>query len=238
MKMKIVLVLIIFMIILVFSYSNTNKKEINYTLLGDKELFSNNIISKNFSDLIYDKLKKEIKIGKYNKDFIKEDIRIIDVINQIEDNEEINNQNIQKVLKDSNIIMLNIGNNEIKYKLSKYDENDNNDKEIYLYLDQTIDDYKNLIKLLKKYNNDNIVLLSNYNDTNIKNNDKYYKYINNKLETFSKENNIKYLNINSLLNKKGNLTNTNPKYITNEGNLALFNKIYSKISNLYLHKTL
>lgn len=238
MKLKIILVLAIFTIILIFSYSNMNKKSINYTILGDKELFSNNIISKNFLDLIYDELKNKTNFGLYNKSFLKEDIRIIDVINQIKDNEKINDENIQKVLKNSNILILHIGNNEIRYKLSKYDINENNERQIYIYLNQIIDDYKTLIELIKKYNNNNIIILGNYNDTNINKNNKYYKYVNDKLYNYSISNNIYFIDINSILIKDNNLTKTIPIYITNEGNLALFNKIYSKINNLYLHKIL
>ncbi|MBQ9024733.1 MAG: SGNH/GDSL hydrolase family protein [Bacilli bacterium] len=239
MKIKIILILLLFTILLIFSYSSMNKKVINYTIMGDKDLFSNNIKSKNFSDLIYEELSKQTDFGNYNQDFVKDDIRIIDIINQIKDNERINNQNIQKLLKNTNILLLHIGNNEIKYKLSKYDINENNDKEIYLYLDQIINDYKELIKLLKNYDNNHIIILSNYNNTNIIENNKYYMYINDNINKLCKENNIQFINLFDILNKNNdNITNTNPTYITNKGNLALFNKIYSKIDKLYLHKTI
>ena len=239
MKIKIILILLLFTILLIFSYSSMNKKVINYTIMGDKDLFSNNIKSKNFSDLIYEELSKQTDFGNYNQDFVKDDIRIIDIINQIKDNERINNQNIQKLLKNTNILLLHIGNNEIKYKLSKYDINENNDKEIYLYLDQIINDYKELIKLLKNYDNNHIIILSNYNNTNIIVNNKYYMYINDNINKLCKENNIQFINLFDILNKNNdNITNTNPTYITNKGNLALFNKIYSKIDKLYLHKTI
>ena len=123
MKIKILVVLIIFTIILVFSYAKINNEEINYTILGDKNIYKNNIISKNFSDLIYEKLQNQDNFGLYNKNFIKEDIRIIDVINQIKDNEIIDNKSIQNILKNTNILILHIGNNEINYKLSKIDIN-------------------------------------------------------------------------------------------------------------------
>ena len=75
MKKKIILVLIILTVILFFSFPNFYKHKINYTILGDKQLFTNNIISKNFSDLIYDELIEKDKII-YNKDFINNDVRI------------------------------------------------------------------------------------------------------------------------------------------------------------------
>lgn len=234
MKMKIVIILIIFMVVLLFSYSKMNKEEINYTILGDKELFSNNIISKNFSDLIYDKLSYEDNFGFYSEDFIKKDIRIIDVINQITDNEKIDGITIQNILKRTNILLLNIGNNEINYKLSKIDE-DTSNKAVYIYLDDVYDDLIELINIIKNYDDKNIILLGFYNDTGNTNNNKYYEYMNNKLNIYCKKNNITFINLFNILNKNEDYLSN--KYITNEGNLAIFNKIYSKIDNLYLHKT-
>ena len=238
MKIKILVVLIIFTIILVFSYAKINNEKINYTILGDKNIYKNNIISKNFSDLIYEKLQNQDNFGLYNKNFIKEDIRIIDVINQIKDNEIIDNKSIQNILKNTNILILHIGNNEINYKLSKIDINNNDDKVIYKYLNEVLIDYINLIDELKKYNIENIIILGNYNDTNKLSNNKYYSYINKQIEDYSKNNNIYYINLQNLLVNNKYLTNTNQVYITNKGNLAIFDKIYTKIDNLYLHKTL
>lgn len=235
--MKILLVLIIFTAFMFFLYKKIPKDEINYTILGDKELFSYNIISKNFSDLIYDKLKDESSFGFYSKDFIQYDIRIIDLINDIKENKKIDNISIQNILKRTNLLILNIGNNELNYKLSNKDSSDLNDKMIFKYLDEVIDDLLDLIVLIRKYNDGNIYLIGYYNDTLNSDNDKYYEYINNKLSIYSKSNNINYINLYNILNKNNDyLTHTKQVYITNEGNLAIFSKLYSKINRLYLHK--
>ena len=86
MKMKIVIVLAFFSFLVFISYLQTNKKEINYTILGNKELFSNNLKSVNFTDLVYKDLDDKNLIGFYSKDFIRKDIRTIDVINDIDNN--------------------------------------------------------------------------------------------------------------------------------------------------------
>ena len=237
MKLKIIIIFTFFSLIVIGFYLNSNKKEYNYTILGDKEIYKNNIISKNFTDLIYDKLSNEEYFGRYNEDFIFDDIRIIDIINQIEENKQINNNTIQNILKNTDILIIFVGNNEINYKLSKNNPYENNDKQIYTYLDQVENDMLNMIKLIKKYNNSNIILLGLYNDTNNLYNDRYYEYINKKIQNISLNNNIIFINTYDILNKNSdNLTKTSPVYITNEGNMALFNKIYSKIDKLYLHK--
>lgn len=234
--MKLFIVFIIFTLLIIFLYKNSIKEEINYTILGEKNLFSNNLKSKNFSDLLFDELIKEKKFGFYSKDFIDNDIRIVDLINYINNNKTTNEITIQNILKRTNLLLLNIGNNEINYKLSKVDEY-TNENDIYNYLDEVSTDLFKLIDLIKKYNSDNIILMGYYNDTSNIQNDKYYKYINNKVKEFCKANNIYYTDLFSLLNKNEDyLTKTNPIYITNEGNLAIFDKLYSKIDCLYLHK--
>ncbi len=236
MKMKIILVLIFFSLIILISYIQNNNNEINYTILGDKELFSNNLKSINFADLISKKLDDEEILGFYSKDFIKKDIRIIDVINDIDQNLNIDNISIQNIIKRTDVLILNIGNNEINYKLSKIDDN-NQDYEIYKYLDQVVLDINELFNKIKSLNSKKIIFLGYFNDTNNVNNDKYYNYINKKVEQLTKNNNIIYIDLFSILNKNADyLTKSYPVYITNEGNMAIYKKIILKINDLDLHK--
>lgn len=236
MKMKIILLLIFFSLIALISYIQTNSKEINYTILGDKELFSNNLKSVNFADLIYKKLDDENLLGFYSKDFIKEEIRTIDVINDIDNNYEVDNITIQNILKRTDILILSIGNNEINYKLSRIDNTINNDNEIYKYLDSVIIDINNLVQKIENINKCEIIFLGFYNNTNNINNDKYYKYINKKLNNILSKRNIEYINLFDILNKNdNNITKSNPVYITNEGNMAIYDQIIRKINKLDLH---
>ena len=236
MKMKIILVLSFFSLLIFISFIQNNSSEINYTILGDKELFSNNLKSVNFADLVSRNLEEIEELGFYSKDFIKENIRTIDVINDINQNLTIDNISIQNILKRTDILIINIGNNEINYKLSKinYEENDN---EIYRYLDEVIIDIQDLFKTIKKINKKRIIFLGYYNDTNNVNNDKYYIYINKKIKEISNNENIEFIDLYNILNKNNDyITKSNPVYITNEGNIAIYNNIIRKINKLDLHK--
>lgn len=235
--MKILIILLFFTLVILFSYIKSNKEDINYTIIGEKEVFSNNIISKNFSDLLYDELSKDKNFGFYSKEFTSNDIRAIDIINNIDSNVQIDNIYIQNILKRTSILIVNSGNNEINYKLSKVDNNENNDNEIYIYLDEVYNDIENLINKIKNYNDGKIIYLGVYNDTGNKENNKYYEYINKKLNHLMNKYDIEYINLYNILNKNEDyLTGSEKIYITNEGNIAIFNKICSKISELYLHK--
>lgn len=237
MKMKIILLILFFALIAFISYLYGETNEINYTILGDKELFSNNLKSVNFADLIYRKLDDEKVIGFYSKDFLKENIRTIDITNDINDNLTIDNISIQNILKRTDMLIISIGNNEINYKLSKNSEDLNNSNEIYKYLDTVIIDVENLIQKIEILNKSDIIFLGYYNDTNNPNNDKYYKYINNKLLKILNKRNIIFIDLFNILNKNNDyLTLTTPIYITNEGNLAIYNKIVREIDKLDLHK--
>ena len=131
---------------------------------------------------------------------------------------------------------LSIGNNEISYKLSKIDKDINNDSEIYKYLDEVVNDVSVLFDIIKKLNECQIIVLGYYNDTGNIENDKYYSYINQKMLNEFNSKNIDYINLFEILNKNSDyLTKTNPTYITNEGNMAIYSKIISKIDELHLH---
>lgn len=237
MKMKIIIVLAFFSLLVFVSYiQNSNNKDINYTILGDKEIFSNNLKSVNFSDLISKKLDEENILGFYSKDFIKKDIRIIDVINDIDNNITVDNISIQNILKRTNILLLSIGNNEISYKLSKIDTEINNDAQIYNYLDEIVNDNIKLLEKISHLSKCKIIFLGYYNNTNNIENNKYYIYINNKIKQLLNNYNSEFIDLFNILNKNDEyLTSTTPVYITNEGNITIYNKIVSKISNLDLH---
>lgn len=237
MKMKIILLILFFGLIVFISYLYSENNEINYTILGDKEIFSNNLKSVNFADLVYKKLEDEKVIGFYSKDFIKENIRTIDITNDINDNLTIDNISIQNILKRTDMLIISIGNNEINYKLSKNDDDLNNENEIYKYLDTVIIDVENLVQKIEILNKSEMIFLGYYNDTNNSKNDKYYKYINKKLQKVLEKRNIIFIDLFNILNKNEDyLTSTTPVYITNEGNLAIYNKIVSEIDKLDLHK--
>ena len=106
-----------------------------------------------------------------------DDYRVIDLINDINDNIKINNRSLQNMLIKSNIIVISIGANDLKHKKNLD----------YKYSDELINDLEKLLKLIRKYNKDKIYFIG-YN-----NKDKYYAYINNKMKYICKLNKIEYI---------------------------------------------
>ena len=151
--------------------------------------------SKNIEKSFKDKLDNSVI---YNK----EDYRVMDLMNDINNNKKINYNNktytFDNLLVKANYITISIGMDDLIYK-----------KEVdYKYIDELIFDIEKLLILIRKYNKDNIYLLSLYNTKNIS---KVIEYANTKIEKICKKNKINYVDI-SKINK---INNKNKMYIAN-----------------------
>ena len=231
-----ILVLIIFISIICFiSLKEFKGDEINYTIIGDKSLFSNTIKSVNYADLISNNLLEEDKLGFYSKDFIYEDLRVTDLTTKISENDTQNNLSIQNILHKTDLLIINIGNNDIKYKLSSIDEDNINDQYIYNYIDEVIKDISKLLGQISSISKAKIIFIGYYNDTNNSYNDRFYKYINMNLKKMLSNKDIIYIDTQNILNSDDDFLDIDKKvYISSEGNIELYNVILSKIKKIYL----
>lgn len=235
--MKIIILIIFISVVCFISVKEYNKNVINYTIIGDKSLFSNTVKSVNYVDLISNYLLEEDKLGFYSKDFIYENIRVTDLLNKIKENDIQDDLSIQNILNKTNLLVINIGNNELNYKISNIDVENANDKYIYKYLDEVINDIMHLLYKIDNISKANIIFIGYYNDTINSYNDRYYDYINSKLEKKLKKLNITYINTQKILNEKRSYLDIDKNvYITSDGNIRLYDVILSKIKEIYLQK--
>ena len=154
------IILIIILIFLVYAiYLLTVDRKINYLYIGIKGKELN------------------LKVDTYTSYIRDDDYRVIDLINDINDNIKIDNRTLQNLLIKSNIIAISIGNNDLNHKINLD----------YKYSDELINDLEQLLKLIRKYNKDKIYFIG-YNNTN-----KYYIYINNKMKYICKLNKIEFI---------------------------------------------
>jgi lysophospholipase L1-like esterase len=119
--------------------------------------------------------------------------RIGELVRDIKSNIEINNRSIQNILIKSDLVIIEIGIDELYMALNV------NDK--YKYLDGMIDNMDELVKEVKKYCKEKVLLIGYYNPSN-KDNLKYVNYINERYFDISKKYNISYLDISELNNPK------------------------------------
>ena len=127
-------------------------------------------------------------------------------------------ESIHKLLKESDIVIISIGMNDIYYKLN------DNTKEIYSYVNDIINNYNIILKEISKYDNKYVFILGYYNITN-KNND-IFTYVNYKLKNIVNNYHYTYLDLNKILyNNKNYYQKSNVFYLNNAG----YEQIYKLI---------
>lgn len=119
----IIFLLIIFIIFLIYKTNHHNY--FNYTSLGDGYAYGINSYGQEdygYSDFIRDELQKEKKLNLYSKDFAVKDQSINHLYETIVTNEKITTnkveKNIKQTLRESDLVTLTIGLNDIIYHIA------------------------------------------------------------------------------------------------------------------------
>ena len=208
---KIIFILFLFFLLYAcyYIYNITEDNKLNVVLIGDT--IADNPYLDNYPN-----------INKINKDFINSDYHLKDLLNIIKYNQELDIDNktesIHKLLKESDIVIISIGMNDIYYKLN------DNTKEIYSYVNDIINNYNIILKEISKYDNKYVFILGYYNITN-KNND-IFTYVNYKLKNIVNNYHYTYLDLNKILyNNKNYYQKSNVFYLNNAG----YEQIYKLI---------
>jgi len=207
---KLIFPVLVVIVIFIIYYFNINNN-IYYASVGDYLSFginSSNNVDNNYSNNIKKYYKN--KLDKYVNYSSIDDYRVMDLINDINNNKTIiyNNEEykLQNILIKSNYITLSIGMNDLIYK--------NNLS--YEYMDQLLNDIEDLFTLIRKYNKDRIDYLGFYN---IIGNEILIDYANKRLEIICNKNKINYIDISNLNNyilQNIYPSNDGYNYITNQ----------------------
>lgn len=204
-----------------FIYTKTEENKKNYLTIGDslsKGVNEYGVSSYGYSDFIKDYLEENKLLKNYNKTFTSIDYKASDIVNILKHNETKNNQNLNRLIKEADIITISLGIQEIYYKLEKNNQN------IYTYIDNMINNYKHILNYINKFHHEKVYILGYYNVTS--NNDDIFNYANYKLKELAKEYNYNYIDLSQILNN-------NPTYINELNNNYLPNITgYQKISQI------
>lgn len=196
-----IFILICITIFLIFKANNHHN--INYTVLGDNFALGKNSygqIDYGYSDYIKDYLTESNKINKYIKSFATKDTSINSLYQDIiiNKNIKINNKiyNLKQTLRESNILTISIGINDLIYQIS-ISENLTS-AEIERILKKIEVDFDKLIKEIKKYYMNEIYVIGYYN---IYPDNKIYQQAIKQLNNIYKSNkNIIYIDIYDIFN--------------------------------------
>ena len=215
------LILIIMSMSVYFIYNNTKDKTINIISLGDSH--TEGITSYGIKDYSYDDyLKLFLKDHKINTNLEKyssKDMTIDKMLFIIK-----NTNKIKKDLRDSHILIINLGYNDLLYKLISREKLENSIYEIN-------NDYHNLIKEIRKYYHNQIIVIG-YSTNNIED---YYQLkgitmLNNVLKSNEE---ITYIDTSSLLkDDKRYFSNPNSNYPSNLAYMEISKKIIKKLEKI------
>lgn len=216
---KVFLILILFLSCY-FIYNKTIDNKVYYLAVGDSLAKGTNeygIVSHGYNDYVTDYLEENNKLKKYNKTYTNNDYRIIDIIKVLEYNEKKDGYSLNRLIKESDIITISLGMNEIYYKLK------NNSQNIYTYIDNMMNNYNKILTYISKFHHNKVFILGYYNV--LENSDDIFSYANHKLKELCKKHNFTYIEL-------SNIFTNNPNYLSKTNNFIPNNKGYEKISQI------
>ena len=186
MKKMLVLLFVVLLTIIIYHCLKDNK--ILYVNIDDKNIEVN--YSKEISNYLKEKNRFEKEIN-----YRKQDYRITDFINDIEENITYDkNKTIKNMLIKADIITVWIANNDINYKI-----NNENDAIIYQYLDNVLDDMNRFLDILRKYSKEQIIVLGAINDSSKV---RFLTYYNQKLSDLCQKYKVDFIDVNTIFSDK------------------------------------
>lgn len=226
----IILLIVCLSIYYIYLYQNNNK--INYTSIGDGFAAGVNSFSdKNYgySNYISDNLKEEGILKNSYLNFTSKDMTINDLKNMVLLNYHDQEQNnIKQVLRETQILTISVGINDLIYKMNSENIITNYQKE--KILTEIVDKLDLTIQEIRKYYKYNIYLVGYYNfypQNSVER--KLLEELNNRYKEYSNKNNIIFVD-----NK--NMNNSLFTYLDNPNNFYPNISGYRKIANNILIK--
>ncbi len=214
---KVILILFIGFILTIIIYYYTIPKNLNYLALGDGIASGENaylIDGNSYNDYFNEEQHKKIK--NYNDDFSKKNYKLKELIDDIKNNTQIKGNYIEQIIHNSNIITIAIGMDE----LAKFSVTDKLDQD---YIKDFLDSYDNLLYLIRKLNDKEVIILGLYKANNLKESD--IILINSQLKDIAKKYNSKYINISELLKDKSYFLKDNSYYFDYNAHYKIYQMI-------------
>ncbi len=201
MKFKKIFIIAVLLLAVFLIYLTTMDKKVYFLALGDSLALGNS--KENYPNHIRDFLDENNLLEEFRYEFIEDDLRITDLVRNIEDNKKVIVDGKNKTLKNSlikaDLVTISIGNEELFYKMKTEKEQD-----LYNYIDEMMEDMDKLLKLIREYCKEDILILG-YSNSFSSNMDKYIKYANEKLEKLSKKYDITYISLEDFSKNKENI---------------------------------
>lgn len=227
------LIFVIVCIITFLIYQKFQDNKIVYTSLGDGFAIGINSFgdkSYGYSDYLKDYLKKEDVLKKYNNEFSYQDMMIKDLYKDILFNaHDKNNNNIRQVLRESSLLTISVGINDLIYKM---DVNKNlTEYQQKKILTEIVESFDNMIKEIKKYYQNDIYIIGYYNFYPQKSVERNLLYnYNQEIIKYCQKNKLIYVdNTNIEKNLEKYINYSNSFYLNNNGYKQIFDNILEEM---------
>lgn len=213
------LILILLNISVYFIYNNTKNSTYRILILGDNLSLANKPTYIDYYKTY--KLKKYHKVN-LNKNYSKKDLSISNLKKELQAN-----KTIKRDLISTNILIINVGYNDLLYKISLLE--DKNSNNLATILNEIRNDYLSLINEIKKYYNKDIVVIGYYPSLK----DDYYinkgiTYLN---KILREPNQIIYINTYNDLNNDKYFPNSNTYLPNTLGHKVIYKKLIKALEN-------
>lgn len=217
------LILIILSLSVYFIYQKTNNQDIKITTIGDGLAIGINsygIKDYGYADYYKDFLTHRKQEVELNNEYSKEDLTIAELLEKLKTNPKI-----KRNLLESHLIILNLGYNDLIYKLS-LTENINKNT-LQLRIKEIEKEYQSLIHEIRKYYKNKIIIIGYYS---INKKDYYLNLgIRQLNEILREQSDIIYIDTNKLLsNQKKYFSNPNSHYPNKEAYELIAKEIITK----------
>lgn len=241
------------MVTLVFLIYITNiDNKIYYVALGDSLAAGQTPYGEKtgygYTDYVKDYLEKKDKLEVYTKGFAISGYRTTDLMRDINDNKKIKindkSISIKQALIKADIVTLSIGANDLFYKLGVTTKTVNleDEESLYQYIDEIMKDMDQLLKLVRQYCKEDIILVGYYNpfsDQVSENRDKYdniFRYANEQYKKVCDRYKIHYVDIyNDFNSHKDYLPNPLDVHPSTQGYEAISKKVIKVIDKEVLN---
>ncbi len=215
------LILILLNISVYFIYNNMKNITYRILILGDNMSLGSNYQTTYIDYYKKYKLKTYHKV-KLNKTYSKKDLSISELQEKVH-----TNKTLKRDLISTNILFLNVGYNDLLYKLSISENLTPNN--FPLILNEIRKDYLSLIEEIRTYYHKDIIVIGYYESPK----NEYYlnkgiTYLNKILKS---PNNIIYIDTYNNINNKKYFSNPNSYFLNTQGNQVISKKIIKVLEN-------
>lgn len=219
---KILIFCLIVLSVFIIYLCNMDKK-VYYLTLGDPLGGT-----RNYGYYVKEYLKEKKVLEKYVKEFSASNMRTYDVINSIKNNKSVmiygREQTLQNALIKADLVTMYISIDDV---FNKIDGEVFDYASVYDYIDSLTDDLNDLLKLMREYCKEDIILIGYYSSSDV--NDKIISYLNKKYKEVCDDYKVSYIDLDDIFRENPSFLESSFK-LTDDGTMTIAREVIGIIN--------